>query len=161
MSLYLKHIYTYKVIAEHYEHALIMEDDVILCEGFATKLNTYISQLPECYDMLFIGDGCDLHIQKDRLIQGQYIYEKCLEPTSWGGLGATRCTDSYIVSKKCAKTLYDYICNLKYQIDLPIDWWLNVAARDNQLKVYWAEPTIVSQGSEIGLFNSSITPLSA
>jgi hypothetical protein len=48
--------------------------------------------------------------------------------------------------------LCEYISNLKYKIDTNIDWWLNIAARDNKLNVYWAEPTIVTQGSEGGLF---------
>jgi hypothetical protein len=35
------------------------------------------------------------------------------------------------------------------------DFWLNIAARDNNLEVYWAEPTIVTQGSQTGLFQTS------
>jgi len=155
MSLHLKHNYVYREVAEKYENALILEDDVILCGNFIEILNIFICQLPEDYDMLFIGDGCNLHIEKDKLIQYQYIYEKCLYPTSWGGNGASRCSDSYIISNKCAKTLCKYIDNLKSKINLPIDWWLNEAARDNNLKVYWAEPTIVTQGSENGLFTRS------
>lgn len=45
--------------------------------------------------------------------------------------------------------------NKKYKITLHIDLWLNVVARDNNFKVYWAEPTIVTQGSENGTFKSS------
>jgi hypothetical protein len=105
--------------------------------------------------MLFIGDGCNLHIEKNKLINDKNIYQKCLYPTNWGGDGAGRCADSYIISKKCAKKLCEYINNLSYKINLPIDWWLNVAARDNNFKVYWAEPTIVTQGSQNGLFSQS------
>jgi GR25 family glycosyltransferase involved in LPS biosynthesis len=88
MSLHLKHNYVYNIIAENYERALIFEDDVILCDNFIDKLNNYITQLPEDYDMLFIGDGCNLHIEKHKLIPNKNIYEKCLYPTSWGGNGA-------------------------------------------------------------------------
>lgn len=109
MSLYLKHTYVYNIIAEHYEHALILEDDVILCDNFVENLNNYMSELPEDFDMLFIGDGCNLHIEKDKLIPNKNIYEKCLYPTSWGGDGASRCSDSYIISNKCANKLCDYI----------------------------------------------------
>lgn len=157
-SLILKHHYVYKQIAEYDDNDndfLILEDDVILTDNFMTILNQYMTQLPKDYDMLFIGDGCNLHIEKDKIIPNKFIYEKCLYPTKWGGDGATRCTDSYVISKKCARTLCDYFNNLKYKINLPIDWWLNVAARDNNLKIYWAEPTIVKQGSESGLFNIS------
>ena len=118
-------------------------------------VNKYMNELPKDYDMLFIGNGCNFHIEESKLIYNKNIYEKSLYPTSWGGNGATRCTDSYIVSKKCANKICEYINNLKYKINLPIDWWLNVAARDNIFKVYWAEPTIVTQGTQNGLFTSS------
>ena len=155
MSLMNKHFYAYKLISEKYEHALIFEDDVILNDNFIDILNNYITQLPENFDMLFIGDGCNLHIEEDKLIPYKNIYEKCLYPTSWGGDGASRCSDSYIISKNCANKLCEYINNLNCKINLPSDWWLNVAARNNNFKVYWAEPTIVTQGTQNGLFTSS------
>ena len=158
MSLMNKHFYVYKLISEKYERALILEDDVILNDNFIDTLNNYITQLPENFDMLFIGDGCNLHIEKHKLIPYKNIYKKCLYSTSWGGNGASRCSDSYIITKNCANNLCEYIKyinNSKRKIKLPSDWWLNVAARDNNFKVYWAEPTIVTQGTQNGLFTSS------
>ena len=155
MSMLLKHFYVYKEISDKYDNGLILEDDVILINNFTEILHKYMDQLPKNYDMLFIGDGCNLHIEKNKLIPNQNIYEKCLYPTRWGGNGASRCGDSYIISKKCANKLCEYINNLNYKIELPGDWWLNVAARDNNFKVYWAEPTIVTQGSQNGLFKTS------
>ena len=155
MSLMNKHFYVYKLISKNYESALIFEDDVILNDNFIENLNKYMSQLPEIFDMLFIGDGCNLHIEKDKLIPNKNIYEKCLYPTSWGGDGASRCSDSYIITKNCANKFCEYINNLKCKIKLPSDWWINVAARDNNFKVYWAEPTIVTQGTQNGTFQTS------
>ena len=155
MSLHLKHYYVYKQIAEKYENALIFEDDVILCDNFVKILQLFMYQLPDDYDMLFIGNGCNLHIPESELIPNKYIYSKCLYPTSWGGDGATRCGDSYIVSNKCAKVLCECIDNLQNKIKLPIDWWLNEAARQNNFNVYWAEPTLVMQGSQNGTYTIS------
>jgi GR25 family glycosyltransferase involved in LPS biosynthesis len=139
-----------------YEDVLVFEDDVILSDNFMKKLKDYITQLPADYDMLFIGNGCNLHIPKYMQVPNQYIYEKCLHETAWGGNGATRCVDSYVIHKRCAKKICDYVATLTKKIDIPADWWLNEVARDLGLKVYWAEPTIVTQGSQIGLFNRSI-----
>jgi GR25 family glycosyltransferase involved in LPS biosynthesis len=157
LSLHLKHLYLYRLmVQENYEEVLVFEDDVILSNGFIAILAEYMKQLPRDYDMLFIGDGCNLHIPRNQLIPNQYIYEKCLHETVWGGNGAAKCTDSYIIHQRCAKKLCDYVSSLSKKIDLPVDWWLNEAARDLVLKVYWAEPTIVTQGSQCGMFQRTI-----
>jgi hypothetical protein len=85
----------------------------------------------------------------------KHIYEKGHDPSDWGGLGATRCLDSYIVSKKCAVMLCEYIQNYQYQMDTPIDWWLNIPIKEKKMKVFWAEPTIVCQGTQCGIFETS------
>jgi hypothetical protein len=71
------------------------------------------------------------------------------------GDGASRCSDSYIISKKCATIMCNYIDTLPHKIHLHSDWFINYAARNNNFKVYWAEPTIVTQGTETGIFKSS------
>jgi glycosyl transferase family 25 len=157
IAIALSHMYAYRQIAEKYDSGLIFEDDIILDPFFTKKFNKIIGQLPDNYDMCFIGSGggVGLHIEPDKIVHGKYVYKKCLEETLWGGGGATRCTDSYVVSKKCAQTICKYVDNLPYKINVAVDWWLNTVARDNKLKVYWAEPTIVTQGTNSGLFVSS------
>ena len=152
MSLVLKHFWVYYEIATKYDYALILEDDVILADNFVEILNKYMVELPADYDMLFIGNGCNLHMPT---IPDKCIYERGLHSTDWGGGGASRCSDSYIVNKKCAIKLYNYISSLKYKISVSSDFWINKAALDNNLKVYWSEPTIVSQGTANGLFKTS------
>jgi GR25 family glycosyltransferase involved in LPS biosynthesis len=155
IAIALSHFHAYRQIRDKYDCGLIFEDDVILSNDFEQIFQEYLTELPDDYDMLFIGDGCGLHIQSDYIFPEQHIYRKCLYPTSWGGNGAGRCGDSYLVSKKCANILCRYIDNLRYKIKMPVDWWLNVAARDNDFIVYWSEPTIVTQGTQTGLFMSS------
>lgn len=167
LSLHLKHLYLYRLmVSENYSEVLVFEDDVVLSNDFMKKLTEYMRQTPTDYDMLFIGDGCKLHIPRNQLVANQYIYAKCLHETAWGGNGAARCTDSYIIHQRCAKKLCDYAAaaagdsgaalDKTKKIDIPVDWWLNKAARELVLKVYWAEPTIVTQGSQNGLFTRSI-----
>ena len=148
MSLFLKHIYCYKLLIKECDTyaSLIFEDDVILSEDFHDILSKYCKELPEDYDMMFIGSGYNLHIGKHNLINDKHIYEN---PYS-------RCTDSYIITTKCASLICKYIANCNDKINLPFDLWLNKVIIDNKLKVYWCEPTIVSQGSQTGLFEVSI-----
>jgi len=158
IAICLSHFNIYKKISENcedYENSLILEDDVILCDNFNDILEKYLEQLPKSFDMLFIGNGCNLHIEDNKLIPFKNIYKKNLDPTKWGGCGATRCVDSYIISKEFSTKLYKYIINLYYKINMPIDHFLNIACIDNNAQVYWAEPTIVSQGSQNGQFNIS------
>ena len=158
MSLHLKHNFVYKEIANKYDCALILEDDVILSDNFKDILDKYITQLPEDYDMLFIGDGNHFHIEPNKINPDKNIYEKSLYPTQYSceGYGASRCADSYLINKKCAIKLCEYINNLNSKIQLTLDCWLDIAARDNNFNVYWAEPTIVTQGTQTGLFKTSL-----
>ena len=156
ISLILKHFHVVRRIQESYDQALVLEDDAILADGFPALLKTYMAQAPSPYDMIFLGNGQGLHIPSDQQIPGQYLYKRGVDPTPWGGNGITRCTDSIIISKPCATKLCKYIDLMKsihYKIhDDNIDWFYNRAGRDIRLQVFWAEPTIVSQGSEQGLF---------
>ena len=156
IAVLLSHFYAYKQISENYDNGLIFEDDAILNDNFPELLNTYMNQLPENYDLLFIGDGKNLHISNDRIVPEQYIYEKSIFTTECDGYGAARFSDSYIVNKKCAIELCDHINTFPEQIDVTIDWWINVACNTKKFKVYWAEPTIVMQGSKNGIFESSL-----
>mgnify|MGYP000916849277 CR=1 FL=1 len=153
----IKHIQAYKkIMNSNYKFNLIFEDDVILNEYFNETLYKGLKQLPNNYDMLFIGSGANLHIPKSMIIPNKLIYKKSIEPTSWGGNGATRCTDSYLVSKKCAKKLIKYVSKLRENnIKRPSDFWLNEVIRDLKLEIYWLEPTIVIQGTETGKYKSS------
>ena len=146
MAIFLSHIHAYKSLNDNFDNILILEDDALFCENFIEKLNLYLGEINENYDMLFLGDGCNLHIPNNQITKNKYIYEKGLEPTYWGGDGCTRCVDSYIMSKKCAKKILDYMENNYY--DRTIDWYLNKIARDVNLSVFWAEPTIITQGSD-------------
>jgi len=161
MSLFLKHLYVYELIAKDNdeEPTLIFEDDVILSDDFNEIVKAYIKETPEDYDMLFIGSGYNLHINKELLDDANAAAHIYKNPY-------TRATDSYIITNKCAKKLCEYIAaatatatataTANNKITQPIDMWLNRAIIDNQLKIYWSEPTIVSQGSQTGLFELSL-----
>jgi GR25 family glycosyltransferase involved in LPS biosynthesis len=157
ISLFRKHIYVMELIQKsNFKYNLVLEDDAILDKDFVSKLTRGLKQLPDDYDMLFLGDSCNLHIESSKIKAGQFIYKKCREPTNWGGNGGTRCMDSIIISKKCATKICNYYESIKKNnINLPIDLWLNQVIRNLKLDIYWMEPTIVKQGSVTGKFKCS------
>lgn len=160
ISLFLKHIEAMRLISRsNHECGYILEDDAIFSKKFSTLFLQILSELPNDYDMLFTGTSLEkwnLHIPNDMQKDGQLVYKKCREATKWGGSGATRGTDSILISKSCCARILDYYDKLNRDtINTPIDWWLNDVVRKLNLNVYWCEPTIVAQGSE-AIFGSSI-----
>jgi glycosyl transferase family 25 len=157
ISLILKHLAAWRMIVEKNEpYGLVLEDDAILASGFQATLAKYMAQLPSDFDVLMLNEGCNLHIPSSMLKKDTFIYFRGVQPTSWGGNGGTRCTDGYILSNKCAKQflmIYDSLPN--DAIGLPIDWLMNSFMRLANSQVYWAEPSIVKQGTETGLFKQS------
>lgn len=162
VAILLSHIYAITEIKNNYDKAIIFEDDVIFSDDFSEKLEKTLKELPSTFDMVFLGDGCNLHIPSQFITSNKLLYRKCVEPTDWGGDGITRCVDSYIVSKKCATTISNYIDeivkkNPYKKIECNSDWWFNIVGRDCNLEVYWVEPTFVTQGSFNSLFKCSYT----
>ena len=161
ISLAMKHIETWKrIINSNYEYGLIFEDDIVLQNGFSNKLKNYIDQLPKDFDICFIGECANLHIPdiilKDK--KGVNVFKKENSSVWWGGTGSGRCTDSYLISKKCCITIYKllFYILIDNKIDYPIDLYMNEMNKILELNIYWAEPTIVKQGTETGLFKSAI-----
>jgi GR25 family glycosyltransferase involved in LPS biosynthesis len=155
MAITLSHLYAYQQIAEGHPLGLILEDDARFDEQLGGNIAECMGQLPDKWDMLFIGDGSKLHIPAAEVTPGRKVYLKSREATFWGGDGATRCTDSYLITNACAVKLVAYSRRHDRRIRLPVDWWLNQAIRELGLDVYWAEPTFVTQGTQSGLYDTS------
>jgi len=138
-AIFLSHLEAYHKIIEKNEPALILEDDAILSYDFVYRLNKYMKELPNDYDMLFIGNGCNHHIHPYFVVDNKSVYKRN------NGEFLTRCTDSYVLSPTGCKKIIQFI---KEKISEPIDIWLNQL----DANVYWAEPTIVQQGTQNGTF---------
>ena len=148
IAIALSHFYAYKQIAEKYKIALILEDDVIFSNNFIRIFNNALKQLPKNFEMLFIGNGCNLHIPNNELVTNKLVYKVNTE-------NKTRCLDSYIVTNKSAQKICNYIQQLPYKINIPVDHWMNRAINDTKTNVYWLEPTIVIQGTQNGTYYTS------
>ncbi len=124
------------------EYFLIFEDDVFLCEDFDVHFPHFLSQTPADWDAIYFGSGANL--KPSRLISGQVAYLM--------DHPASRCADS-IVMKKSA------VCDLAktwFPFHLISDWELGYQHYLHNHKVYWWEPSLVWQGSECGMFKSTL-----
>ena len=136
---------------------LVLEDDVIFAEKFKEKLDSYIKQLPDDWCILSIGDACKCHISRKLEKPKPNVYHRYGGKINGEGVGVMRCTDSYLINLETAKKIYESFTK-SININDPIDQWLNkrLPPHNTSLKVYWAEPTICTQGSQNKTYISSL-----
>ena len=145
ISLAYKHVRMYEdIVKSAADTCLVLEDDVVFSDDFVKQFNISLKNTPADWDMICIGSGCDLRISPDRLIPGQTAYRKA-HP-------ASKCTDSYVITRKAAEKIYQTIIPFNF----PIDWELNYQLWHHDMKVYWWEPPLTRQGSQCGLYGSEI-----
>jgi hypothetical protein len=124
-----------------YEFALVLEDDALLCENFPHLFDKYLESTPSDWDMIYLGDGCNLHAD---YTEGTHAYLK-EHP-------ASRCTDSILVKKTAAEK----ISTTWFPFDHGSDFELSWQQYHHNLNVYWWEPTLVTQESQNGRFISDL-----
>jgi GR25 family glycosyltransferase involved in LPS biosynthesis len=132
ISLAMKHYSVFlDVIKNDYKNVVVFEDDIVLVDDFDIKLKKYINQLPENYDLLWIGVCCNLHIPQTN--PDINVYNNNIQ--------GSRCTHAYVISNEACKKMIDFFSNI-YQ---PIDWFFNAAIYNLSMNNYWAEPALSTQ----------------
>lgn len=144
ISLLYKHYVILNEIADNHNEALILEDDVIFSTSFAQELKDVLNDVPDDWDFIFLGSGCNLRIPKENLVKDKLCYLKS-HP-------ASKCTDSFFITKAAAQKVLSSLMPFV----LPIDFELNYHMFLHDMKVYWVDPPIIKQGSQTGLYQSLI-----
>lgn len=125
-------------------YCLLLEDDNILETEFLNKFDKYFSEIPKDFGVGFIGQGAGKRIDSSLIKENQYWYKK--------EYPADRCGDSIIFTKSAAELILNHI--EEHKICFPIDheyaFWFEIL----KIPVYWLEPPLTVQGSQIGLFHS-------
>ena len=145
ISLVYKHRQVYEKIREqNIQTALVLEDDVLFEEDFENRFNQQLLSSPKGWDCIFPGSGCNLHIPNHDLEPGRTSYRKT-HP-------ASKCTDSYLITGNFVKRMLETMPTHT----LPIDYEMSYQFFVNSAQVYWWEPTLIRQGSQVGLYRSEI-----
>lgn len=121
---------------------LLFEDDIILCDNFDKKFYEYLSQTPNDWDAIYFGSGANL--KPSEINDNQIAYLKS-HP-------ASRCADSILLKKK---TIQD-LASTWFPFNIISDWEIGYQHFKHNHKVYWWEPSLVKQGSESGLYRSTL-----
>ena len=132
-------------VEKGYNCIAIFEDDILFHKQFPEKLDKYMLQFMNSdADILTIGDGCKIHISN-------YLPDNAskLSDDLWlNKLSHVRCTDSLIYKQNAIQKMAKYLSSGAKR-HLPIDWEYNWLFRELGLKVAWAEPTIITQSSQL------------
>ena len=131
ISLSLKHVKIIREVAEKYEYALVLEDDVILCDNFVEEFLESHNQLPDDWDIAWVGTCCGLHAPTS---EGKRVYR----------VNGSRCTHAYAISNIGAKKV---LSELKY-CNTGADFFFNLLIEKFNLNNYWFEPALAIQSPE-------------
>jgi len=137
-SLALKHAWILEdAFNKNYKSVIIFEDDVLLCENFIDKFNSYMIQLPRNWDIGWIGTCCNLSIPYDGI---NNVYKTDI---------GSRCTHAFCVNKNFISKYYKEFKN----INQPSDFYYNYIIKQFNCNNYWFEPALAVQNKN---FSSSL-----
>ncbi len=148
ISCTLNHFYAFeKLVASNEPYGLIFENDPFFLGNFPQKLNKLLPEVKE------LTPGFIVSLENTTLTFPSYSQTKkgqLLYPAKRG-----RMAGAYIIDRKGAeealKHLYANKCNFI------IDWFHNELIEKEILKMYWAHPPLVEQGSHNGHMSSTIS----
>ena len=145
ISCTIKHYLGIKSVAEKCDnYGLVLEDDVLFVEDFPKHFNNFLEKTPDDWGAIFMGCCAGLRVPKSYLKEGVTAYE-IPHPASRGG-------DSYILKKEVAQK----IAETMKPFNTISDWELAYQLYLHDVKTYWWEPPLVVQGSETGLYPTTL-----
>ena len=147
-SIYHKHYLALQYASQCQQPSLILEDDVIFDPA---HLSFFLDTLPSFhFDFIFFGTGI-------RPPKRFYSLENSGDSRFFkvSGIYQTKCADSIIVSPSGAKKLLEYIDKTGSYLPIDVDM-SRVFFFAKTFDVLWLEPGITFQGSQQGLYMSTI-----
>lgn len=148
LSCTLNHIFCYeKMVANKDRYALIFENDPFFLGDFLKKIKRVATEANTLDPGFIISlENTTLKFPHFKKIKkGKYLYEAT----------AGRCAGAYLIDQKAAKDILEDVKTDKCcQV---IDWWHNTLINKKVIKMYWAHPPLVEQGSHNGLLSSTIS----
>jgi GR25 family glycosyltransferase involved in LPS biosynthesis len=129
------------------DYFILLEDDAILCENFEHMFRIFLERTPSDWDAIYLGNGAGLTPQT---IHGMTITDDKIAYHM--DHPASRCTDSIVMKKKT-------VCDLAktwFPFNLPSDWEVSYHHHLHNHKVYWWHPSLVRQGSQNGMYATSL-----
>lgn len=131
-SLALKHAWIVEEMHNKHSSVLVLEDDVVLCDDFVTKFNSYKKQMPLDWDIGWVGSCFNLK-EPEQLNKNVYKTNR-----------GSRCTHAFCLSGSFASKMIDEVRN----INQPSDCYYNTIVKKFDLNNYWFQPALALQSLE-------------
>jgi GR25 family glycosyltransferase involved in LPS biosynthesis len=146
VSVYLKHAQIYRAIARSDDGplALVLEDDAIFASDFGERFPAVLQRLPEGCDMVFLGGS--VHRPLPDAVGA--------ESPEFLSIDESRTTVARIVSAECARDIVRRLDGAP--IETSNDLMLDRLIHGLRLETYWLREPLFVQGSETGIFPSSL-----
>lgn len=147
LSCFLKHVTAYEtILARRQEEALILEDDVLLEDDFAERLDAVRREARGLAPLrsLQLGAANNRYTAPALLKQGKLLYPA----------RRVRACEAYVIGWREAELYLKALAAKPAR--WPIDLLLNKLHPQLGISVYWAEPPLLFQGSMTGRFRSGI-----
>jgi glycosyl transferase family 25 len=143
-----KHLLAYQMIVDEDEDmALILEDDIQFYSNFKVEFPKIIQEIKDDDLTNFIISLEDSHlkyIERSKRVKNKRVYKKA----------HGRMAGAYLIDREACKNILHKI--REQRTDLPIDWFHNLCSDNGVIDIYWAQPTIATQGSIFGSMSSII-----
>jgi glycosyl transferase family 25 len=149
-SCTIKHFLAYeKVLNEHLEGALILEDDIVLHSDFMPQFEQSMREYEAHYAnqkiLISYEDSSLQFVPRSQREKGRMLYPGHKD----------RMAGAYFINHLAAKTILD--CLKQRPSDIPVDCYHYRLLREGVIDYLWCQPALATQGSFTGSFRSSLS----
>jgi glycosyl transferase, family 25 len=148
VSCTLNHMFSYmKIVERRNKYALVFENDPFFLGDFAKQIEAVAKEadtLPPGFIISLENTSLEFPPLKE-LREGKLLYQAI----------RGRCAGAYMIDLRAAERILDDLKTNK--CEQVIDWWHNSMIGKGIVRMYWAHPPLVEQGSHNGLMSSTIS----
>ncbi len=138
-----------RVLKDGLEGALILEDDIVLHDNFLPRFKACMAEYEAHYQqqniLISLEDSSLRFVPRSERQKGKLLY-----PAKKG-----RMAGAYFVNRKACQAIIGSLD--KERCKIPIDLYHNLLMSRGLLCCLWAQPAIATQGSFMGVFDSSLS----
>jgi glycosyl transferase family 25 len=127
--------------------ALIFENDPFFINHFEERIAAIVAEAKQLDAGFIVSmENTTLKYPSRKLLQkGKYLY-----PAQFG-----RCAGAYLIDQTAVRNIME---DLKVKkCAQVIDWWHNDMIKRGVVRMYWAHPPVIEQGSHNGKMHSTIS----